>query len=96
MEAQSEDYRYNGKYIEGFVFEDATGFMTKCKTGYYNFWKYMRGVADQTLKSGHYSRTGSLLTPTANYFYKFCKDLFINDRDKETKSYPYKTDIISQ
>jgi hypothetical protein len=55
----------------------------------------MRGVADQTLKSGHYSRTGSLLTPTANYFYKFCKDLFINDRDKETKSYPYKTDIIS-
>ena len=95
MEAQSEDYQYNGKYIEGFVFEDATGFMTKCKTGYYNFWKYMRGVADQTLKSSHYSRTGSLLTPTANYFYKFCKDLFINDRDKETKSYPYKTDIIS-
>ena len=95
MEAQSEDYQYNGKYIEGFVFEDVTGFMTKCKTGYYNFWKYMRGVADQTLKSGHYSRTGSLLTPTANYFYKFCKDLFINDRDKETKSYPYKTDIIS-
>ena len=37
MEVQDEEYQYKGNYIEGFVFVDATGFMTKCKTGYYNF-----------------------------------------------------------
>ena len=95
MEAQDEDYQYNGNYIEGFVFEDANGFMTKCKTGYYNFWKFMRSVADSTLKSGHYRRTGALQTAESNSFYGFCRKCFHDDRDKETKSYPYKTDIIS-
>ena len=95
MEAQDEEYQYNGKYIEGFVFEDATGFMTKCKTGYYNFWKFMRGVADTTLRTGHYRRTGALQTVEANKFYGFCRDCFKNDRNTVEKSYPYKTDIIS-
>ena len=95
MEAQDEDYQYNGNYIEGFVFEDANGFMTKCKTGYYNFWKFMRSVADSTLRSGHYRRTGALQTAESNSFYGFCRKCFHDDRDKETKSYPYKTDIIS-
>ena len=95
MEAQDEDYQYNGNYIEGFVFKDANGFMTKCKTGYYNFWKFMRGVADSTLRSGHYRRTGALQTAESNSFYGFCRKCFHDDRDKETKSYPYKTDIIS-
>ena len=95
MQAQDEDYQYNGNYIEGFVFEDANGFMTKCKTGYYNFWKFMRGVADSTLRSGYYRRTGALQTAEANKFYGFCRDCFKNDRNSETKTYPYKTDIIS-
>lgn len=92
---QDEDYQYNGSYIEGYVFMDATGFMTKVKTGYYNFWKHMRGVCDATLRSGYYRRTGSLMTVEANKFYGFCKERFANDRIKELKSYPYKTDIIS-
>jgi len=90
-----EDYKYQGEFIEGYVFVDSAGFMTKCKTGYYNFWKHMRGVADATLQSGNYRRPGSLLTVAGNQFYGFCKECFKNDRDKETKSYPYKTDIIS-
>ena len=94
-EVQDEDYKYNGNYIEGFVFVDASGFMTKCKTGYYNFWKFMRGVADATLRAGYYGRTGALQSAQANYFYGFCRDLFRNDRNAETKEYPYKTDIIS-
>ena len=69
--------------------------MTKLKTGYYNFWKHMRSVADSTLRSGSYRRVGSLLTVAGNQFYGFCKECFKNDRIKETKSYPYKTDIIS-
>ena len=95
MEVQDEDYQYNGNYIEGFVFIDAAGFMTKCKTGYYNFWKFMRSVADSTLRSGYYRRTGALQTAESNSFYGFCRKCFNEDRDKETKSYPYKTDIIS-
>ena len=95
MEVQDEDYQYNGNYIEGFVFVDSNGFMTKCKTGYYNFWKFMRGVADSTLRSGYYRRTGALQTAESNSFYGFCRKCFNEDRDKETKSYPYKTDIIS-
>lgn len=95
MQAQDEDYQYNGNYIEGFVFEDANGFMTKLKSGYYNFWKFMRGVADSTLRSGYYRRTGALQSAEANNFYGFCRKCFHDDRDKETKTYPYKTDIIS-
>lgn len=95
IETQDENYKYNGEYIEGFVFEDSTGFMTKCKTEYYNFWKHMRSVADQTLRCGYLIRTGSLQTETANYFYGFCRDLYKNYYDKETKSYHFKTDIIS-
>ena len=95
MEVQDEDYQYNGNYIEGFVFVDAAGFMTKCKTNWYNTWKHLRSVADTTLRTGNYHRTGSLLTPLSNKFYGFCRKCFNEDRDKETKSYPYKTDIIS-
>ena len=93
--ADDEDYKYNGNYIEGFVFVDQNGFMTKLKTGYYNFWKHMRSVADSTLRSGSYRRMGSLLTVQGNQFAAFCKECFNKDRIKETKSYPYKTDVIS-
>ena len=93
--ANDEDFKYNGNYIEGFVFVDQNGFMTKLKTNYYTFWKSMRNVADSTLRSGHYRRTGVLQTAESNNFYGFCKKCFNVDRNKETKSYPYKTDIIS-
>ena len=92
---QDEDFKYNGNYIEGFVFVDQNGFMTKLKTGYYNFWKFMRGVADATLRAGYYRSTGALQTVASNKFYGWCRKLFNTDRDAETKSYPYPTDIIS-
>jgi len=93
--AQDVEYRYKGNFIEGFVFVDANGFMTKCKTGYYNFWKFMRSVADNTLSFGYIRRTGALDTKASNLFYGFCRELYKNDYNRETKSYPYKTDIIS-
>ena len=95
LEMQKEDYKYNDQFIEGFVFKDQSGFMTKCKSGYYNLWKKMRGVADQTLRRGYITKTGMLTSETENYFYGFCKELYKNDFNKETKEYPYKTDIIS-
>lgn len=93
--AQDEDYKYNGNYIEGFVFVDQKGFMTKLKTGYYNFWKHMRSVADSMLRKGMYWHMGSIDTAAGNMFAAFCKECYNKDRDKETDSYPYKTDIIS-
>lgn len=94
-ELQEDEYKYNHKYIEGFVFVDAKGFMTKCKTPYYNEWKKLRGVADQTLRCGYITKTGMLTNSLENLFYGYCKELYNKDRNKETKSYPYKTDIIS-
>lgn len=95
MEVQDEEYKFDGRYIEGFVFVDANGFQTKCKTGYYNFWKFMRGIADQTLRRGYITKTGSLYNSTSNLFYGFCRELYNKDYNKDTKKYPYKTDIIS-
>ena len=94
-EVQDEEYKYNDNYIEGFVFVDQKGFMTKCKTAYYNLWKHMRGVADSTLRCGYITKTGSLTSSTENLFYGYCRELYNRDYNRETKSYPYKTDIIS-
>ena len=91
----NEDYQFNGEYIEGFVFEDANGFMVKMKTNYYNLWKHLRGVADSTLKRGYITKTGQLTTPLENKFYAFCKDLYNNYYDRDSKTYPFETDIIS-
>lgn len=45
-----DDYELNGEKLEGFVFEDANKFMIKFKTGYYNYWKKMRGATDSLAK----------------------------------------------
>ena len=94
-EVQDEEYKYKGNYIEGFVFVDQNGFMTKCKTAYYNLWKKLRGVADTTLRCGYITKTGMLTSSTENLFYGYCKELYNKDYNRESKSYPYKTDIIS-
>ena len=92
---QDYEYTYNDRYIEGFVFTDASGFMTKCKTAYYNEWKKLRGVADSTLRCGYITRTGMLINALENKFYGFCRDLYNNYYDRVEKKYPFKTDIIS-
>lgn len=92
---QDYEYTYNDRYIEGFVFTDASGFMTKCKTAYYNEWKKLRSVADSTLRCGYITRTGMLINALENKFYGFCRDLYNNYYDRVEKKYPFKTDIIS-
>lgn len=75
-EIMDDDYLYDGHEIEGFVVEDSVGFMIKVKLAYYRLWKHMRSVAQETLRSGNYRRTGSLLTPLENQFFGFCKELY--------------------
>ena len=71
-EIMDEDYLYDGKHIEGFVVEDANGFMIKFKLNFYTFWKHMRSMAEEVFKSGNYRHMGSLTTPLANHFYGWC------------------------
>lgn len=94
-ESQEEDYQYQDEYIEGFVFVDSNGFMTKLKTGYYKLWKKLRGVAEITLRCGYITKTGMLTSSIENEFYGYCRSLYKNYYNKETKEYPFKIDIIS-
>lgn len=80
-----EDYLYDGRHIEGFVVEDSNGFMIKLKLAYYNFWKFMRGIAHEAIKAGYINgkRTSALTTPLANQFYGWVKTLH-DSPDRET------------
>ena len=49
VKAQGLDYRHDGRDIEGYVIEDARGFMFKVKLPYYAFWKMMRSLKDRIL-----------------------------------------------
>lgn len=59
---------------EGFVIEDASGFMTKLKLPYYNFWKQMRSVQDQVVR-GRVVNTSALYSARHNRVYNFMKSL---------------------
>lgn len=81
-----EDYEYNGRLIEGFVIEDSAGYMTKLKLTYYNFWKFMRSVAHEAIRSGYIKKTSALTTPTANEFYAWVRKLHeVEDKDSLPK-----------
>ena len=74
-EVLAEDYEYQGRKIEGFVVEDSAGFMTKLKLRYYQFWKTMRGVSQEAIRSGYIRRTSILTTPLANTYYAWVRKL---------------------
>lgn len=82
-EVMQADYEYKGKKIEGFVIEDATGFMTKLKLTYYHFWKFMRNIVYETFKFGNIRNTAALTTPLANEFYAWIRELK-NTKDIES------------
>ena len=69
--------------------------MVKVKSGYYDEWKKLRGVANMVLKCGYLRRTGMLTNELENYFYGFLKEVYNKYYNKEEKIYPFKTDIIS-
>ena len=67
--------------------------MTKLKLTYYNFWKYMRSVAHETLRKGYIQRTGTLTSPEANDFYGWCKKMFETHTKEEREAMP--KDIVT-
>jgi predicted kinase len=78
------DYEYNNRNIEGFVIEDANGYMVKLKLWFYKRWKFLRGVAHETLRSGGYGKTSLLMDKESNEFYGFCRRIF-NETTKEER-----------
>lgn len=74
---QVEDpaYTFEGHPVEGFVLEDAAGFQTKLKLGYYSFWKRMRGLKNRVLKIRGTGKSldRDLSDPTAAAFCAWCE-----------------------
>lgn len=85
--------RINDDCIEGFVFEDADGFMFKLKVAYYNDWKMLRTVANKIFRSGNINFTGALQSIESNYFYGWCRDKFA-ELDKQGRWAYSKRNII--
>lgn len=84
-EVERTDYQYNGEYIEGFVVEDAKGFMFKYKLHYYLLWKHLRWVLQRYLNNptGINLITNSLTTPVENYFLGFIREKYPNGGKSE-------------
>ena len=92
-EVTAEGYEFDGRIIEGFVIEDANGFMVKVKLDYYKFWKCMRGVAQATLRQGKINRTGFLTNKLSNNFYAYCQKLYNETEPEQRNLIP--RDIVS-
>lgn len=73
----SEDYKYKDRHIEGFVIEDANGYMVKLKLHYYNFWKFMRSISHEAIRKGYIDgrKTSALTSAIANQYYGWVKTL---------------------
>lgn len=59
--------------IEGYVIEDAKGFMVKMKLPYYNFWKFMRSISHEVIRKGYIARTSALTNKLSNSYYGWIK-----------------------
>ena len=82
-DSQKEDWNFNGDYIEGVVFEDSCGYMTKLKTGYYQEWKHLRSISEEVYNKGYSEKTSSLLTPLKNEFYAWLKSKVVNTNKEQ-------------
>lgn len=95
LKASAPGYTYLGDYIEGFVFEDAAGFMTKLKTDYYSKWKHMRSVADSVRRWGYIQNTAQLTDAVENAFYGFLREKYNQDENFRNYKQQRGYDIIT-
>lgn len=83
---KSYDYIFEEVPIEGYVFEDSKGFMTKLKSGYYYTWKTLRDVIlRDAFNQGYSLRTGSLSSPIMNQFYQWLINKISQYKTKEER-----------
>jgi predicted kinase len=74
------DYTLNGEHIEGFVLEDAKGFMVKVKLPWYGFWRQMRTQIE------HVQRGKKVQLPSLDINNELAKAflLFVESKDPAT------------
>jgi tRNA splicing ligase len=65
---------------EGFVFEDANGFMVKYKTNFYNQWKHSRMLVDK-IKKGESINLKDCVNIEENLFINFIENTYRNNLD---------------
>lgn len=84
-EVTDENYKYNGRQIEGFVVEGSNGYMVKLKLAYYNFWKFMRSISHEAIRKGYIDprKTSALTTPLANQYYGWVKALHDTEKTED-------------
>lgn len=82
----SEDFKYEGEYVEGFVVVDSNNFMTKVKCCYYSFWKFMRSIAEDVLmpdangvRKGVSKKISGVDSEECKKFYEFLLELYSNN-----------------
>lgn len=82
-EVTSDNYEYNGRYIEGFVIEDSDGFMTKLKLQYYKFWRVMRTMSESIYKNGGVLKNKAFLMNgnLAVEYYEWFMKLYKTDKN---------------
>lgn len=73
--SMSNDNSYIKEDVEGYVIEDANGFMIKLKTFYYSFWKHMRSITYAVMKHGKYKGEENITDRFEREFY----DWLINE-----------------
>ena len=83
----SDNKDYITPDIEGYVMEDANGFMTKLKTEYYAFWKYMRSITASVMKYGKYKKEDELDSNMAKAYLNWITE-------KKAEGYVYDSDKI--
>ena len=85
----SVDYKWKNENIEGFVIEDASNFMVKTKTYYYDTWKRLRTKVEEAMKNH-------------NFNVKFNDELeesfltYIQKKYEHHSSHPEKINIIKE
>jgi predicted kinase len=79
-ETAEKDYKYHGRYIEGFVLRDQKDFMFKLKLSYYRRWKYLRTILDRVYQNLKVNETG--LSSEDKDFIEFARNKFKEDGEK--------------
>ena len=74
------DYKFLTFRVEGFVFEDANGFMVKMKTRYYNIWKYLRQIKEQLQRGKPFDNSKAVQHEIEIQGVAFLKKLY-NEKD---------------
>lgn len=72
--------RHYQRHIEGFVIEDRDDFAFKLKLAFYNTWKVLNGVLEQSIKLGEYRKSGfDTSEPTRRAFCNFLREKIAQD-----------------